>query len=93
MEKCRSVHVSGRVQGVGFRYHTRNKALEMGVKGFVMNLPDGSVYIEAEAEERILEEFILWCRKGPSMARIDTCKVAELDISGYPSFEVRRPLE
>ena len=93
MKKCCSIRVTGRVQGVGFRYHTRNKALELGIEGFVMNIPGGSVYMEAQAEEEILNEFVDWCRKGPTFARVDTCIITELAVSSYPAFEVRRPLE
>lgn len=47
MQKAAFIHVFGRVQGVGFRYYTNMKALELHIKGFVENKPDGSVYIEA----------------------------------------------
>jgi len=93
MEKCVAIKVSGRVQGVGFRYHTRNVALELGVRGFVVNLPDGSVYIEALAEETILDTFIQWCRTGPRHALVEECLITGLDVQGYSSFEVKRPFE
>lgn len=63
--------IYGAVQGVGFRDAAYWKARRLGVAGFVMNEPDGSVYIEAEGETAHLEEFITWCRKGPSTARVD----------------------
>lgn len=62
--------VYGKVQGVGFRFYTQKEALELGLKGFVQNKPDGSVYIEAEGESDKLERFILWCEEGPSWARV-----------------------
>src|SRR5258706_2006965 len=70
MNKHISINVTGKVQGVFFRASAREKAEELGVKGFVRNEPDGSVYIEAEAEEIILEQFLDWCREGPPRARI-----------------------
>lgn len=71
-EKTR-VHliISGRVQGVFYRDSTRAKALELGVLGWVRNLPDGSVEAVAEAEPDILEQFLAWCHQGPRAARVD----------------------
>jgi len=58
MIKKVNILVSGRVQGVFYRTSTRDKALELGINGWIMNKPDGSVYIEAEADESILDQFI-----------------------------------
>lgn len=63
--------IYGRVQGVGYRDAAYWKARKMGVGGFVMNEPDGSVYIEAEAEEATLNEFLIWCRHGPWTAKVE----------------------
>ena len=52
------ITISGKVQNVGFRFHTHKKAQQLGVKGFVKNLANGNVYIEAEAEEDNLDQFI-----------------------------------
>lgn len=71
--------VSGRVQGVYFRYFTQNKAKELGVCGSVRNLDDGRVEIIAEAETVILEDFILWCHKGPITARVDKVEMTDLE--------------
>lgn len=69
--------VTGRVQGVYFRYFTQNKAKELGVLGSVRNLDDGRVEIIAEAEAAVLEKFIRWCHKGPITARVDTVNIDE----------------
>ncbi|RLI89311.1 MAG: acylphosphatase, partial [Archaeoglobales archaeon] len=53
-----TAYISGVVQGVGFRYFTRKVARETGVRGYVMNLPDGRVLIVAEGGEEQLEKFI-----------------------------------
>ena len=71
--------VSGRVQGVYFRYFTQNKAKELGVLGSVKNLDDGRVEIIAEAEPAALNDFIRWCHKGPVTARVDSVEISELD--------------
>lgn len=67
---CAEVYVSGRVQGVGYRYFTERLAAEFGIRGWSMNLPDGRVMIEIEADSRSAERFIKELEKGPPMARV-----------------------
>ena len=62
--------VKGRVQGVGFRWFTRNAARELGVAGKVRNLPDGGVEIEAVAPQGVLEHFKERVLEGPPGARV-----------------------
>lgn len=59
------IHVSGYVQGVGFRWSTLRTAKNLGITGFVKNLPDGGVYIEAEGSGKQLKSFVDWCINGP----------------------------
>ena len=89
MPKSISIHITGRVQGVGFRYHTRNKAQEFNIKGFAKNEPDGSVYIEAEGEEPDLEQFMDWCRSGPRLARVDSFCTKPIPLKDYTGFAVK----
>jgi acylphosphatase len=89
MKKALQIRVKGRVQGVGFRYFTRTKAIEIGVNGFVKNLPDASVYIEAEGEEYALEMFSMWCRRGPSWAKVTHFETNPQPITGFDTFEIR----
>ncbi|MBF0101566.1 MAG: acylphosphatase [Desulfobacterales bacterium] len=84
-----NIRVSGIVQGVSFRYYTQKKADALKIKGFVMNKPDGSVYIEAEAEEDILEQFIEWCQHGPSAARVDHIEISPDTLKNFSSFDIR----
>jgi len=65
-----TMKIYGDVQGVGFRDAAYWTARKMHVAGFVMNEPDGTVYIEAEGEEATLHEFLAWCRKGPITAKV-----------------------
>jgi acylphosphatase len=59
------IHVTGRVQGVGFRWSASNTARSLGIKGFVKNQSDGSVYIEAEGTGEQLKAYTEWCKNGP----------------------------
>jgi acylphosphatase len=83
------ISIAGRVQGVGFRYSAVHKAQHTGIKGFVKNMYDGSVFIEAEGDESSLDHFLLWCHKGPSFARVDQVTTTEGTIKNYASFSVR----
>jgi acylphosphatase len=90
MKKHYKLIVSGRVQGVFYRASTKQKADELGIVGFVQNLADGTVYVEAEAEEHLLDELIQWCKHGPIAARVDHVDVREGLVMNYEGFEVRR---
>lgn len=70
-----TIKIYGEVQGVGFRDAAYWKARKLAVAGFVMNEPDGGVYIEAEGEEPALKEFLMWCEKGPVTARVSRLEV------------------
>jgi len=81
--------ISGRVQGVGFRYFTQEWALREGVTGWVRNLPDGRVeaHVEGEAESVTRVERAL--RSGPGGARVQTVTVDVEDVTGaYDTFSV-----
>ena len=68
--------ISGRVQGVGFRFFARETANEFGITGYVRNLPDGSLEVVAEGEEDVLKEFLEMLRDGPRSARITDIQVS-----------------
>lgn len=89
MKKACVIEVFGRVQGVGFRYYTVQKATELSINGFVKNKPDGSVYIEAEGEETQLSEFIDWCRLGPQWARVQEINHYDIPLMNYKGFNTR----
>lgn len=92
MTKIKSVQitVTGRVQNVGFRYATNEKAQELGIKGFVKNQLDGTVYIEAEADESTLDQFVLWCHNGPNWTKVYDVKVIIKPLVNFTKFEIRR---
>ena len=89
----RRVHiiVHGQVQGVNFRRHTAQKAKELGVHGYVRNLPDNAVEVVAEGNAEKVEELIAFCRRGPSMAVVTEVIVEEEKPKrDMQAFEVRR---
>lgn len=67
----RGLRITGRVQGVGFRWFTRKAADDLGVRGSVRNRPDGSVELHAEGAGSVLERFEGRLRRGPPGARVD----------------------
>lgn len=84
-----SIRIEGRVQGVGFRWSARLRAVQLRVTGFVRNEDDGSVYIEAEAPEEQLAAFVDWCRQGPRSACVEDVTVTDGAVRGFGEFEVR----
>ncbi|HEY0743137.1 MAG TPA: acylphosphatase [Chryseosolibacter sp.] len=90
MRKHYNITVAGRVQGVFFRASTKTSADHLNIHGFVKNLPDGTVYIEAEGEDENLKLFLEWCSQGPKAARVDSCEVHESEIKNFKHFEISR---
>jgi len=81
--------VSGKVQGVGFRYSALKKANELGIKGYIRNKSDGTVYIEIEGEPETLDFFIVWCKNGPSWAQVNDVYYEDIPLSNFVSFEIK----
>lgn len=65
------LQVHGRVQGVAYRWHLQQTALELGLTGWVRNQPDGSVRIVAEGPRPDLQALLAWALQGPPRARVD----------------------
>ena len=63
--------VSGKVQGVGFRYSTQKQAVKLALSGWVKNLPDFKVEVWAEGPIQQIEALYQWCLKGPTSARVE----------------------
>ena len=87
--KCVHLIVSGRVQGVFFRANTSKKANEMGLKGYVKNMPDGNVEVVAQGSEEKLGEFIDFLRKGPGIAKVTDIQMTHKQTENFNSFEIR----
>ena len=83
------VLVTGRVQGVYFRYSTREKARSLGLTGWVRNLPTGQVEAVFEGEDSKVNEMIDWCHRGPAGAKVDKVEVARSPAQGeFPQFKI-----
>ena len=89
MQKHISIRVTGKVQGVFFRASTRDVAIQFGLKGFVSNEADGSVYVEAEGNENVLKEFTEWCKKGPRLAHVDRLELRDGEWVGFTDFIIK----
>jgi acylphosphatase len=86
-----NIKVSGKVQGVFFRVYTQKKAEELGLTGFVQNEPDGSVYIEAEGEEILLNELTKWCYSGSPDSEVSSVIITEGMINNFAgTFYINR---
>ena len=82
--------VSGRVQGVNFRYHTRNVAQKLNLTGWVRNLLGGMVEVVAEGETKSVDKLVVYLRKGPMLSRVDDVDVKKKKYTGeFSEFEIR----
>ncbi|MCJ2165960.1 MULTISPECIES: acylphosphatase [unclassified Pseudodesulfovibrio] len=83
--------VHGKVQGVWFRGWTREVAFEIGIRGWVRNLPDGSVETLAQGKPDQLDQFETRLKQGPPLARVSGIDIKRTDVDALlPSFEIRR---
>jgi acylphosphatase len=76
------IEVIGKVQGVGFRYYILEHANMLGLTGYVKNLANGHVFIEAEGEPGSIEQLKHYCEQGPVRARVSSC-IYELNALRY----------
>lgn len=77
MKITRHLQISGRVQGVGFRFYMQRKARELSVTGWVRNRRDGSVEAMAQGAPEAVEAMIAWTRRGPASAAVSEVRIAE----------------
>jgi len=82
------VRIYGKVQGVWFRANTKEMADKLGIKGWVRNVPDGSVEAVFEGDDEAVEEIIKWCHHGPPLARVDRVEVSYEEPKGEKDFRI-----
>lgn len=83
-------YISGRVQGVSYRSSTKAKAEELGVAGWVKNLPGGRVEAVFEGESEDVEKIIEWCKKGPPAAQVANVEISKEEPERLDGFNVIR---
>ena len=92
-DDVRRIHAyaSGKVQRVYYRNSTQTEARRLGLVGWVQNLPDLRVELEAQGLADRVEALIAWLHEGPPAARVDDVAVSEREpLDGEADFEVRR---
>lgn len=90
LPSCFHVYISGRVQGVGYRYNTYRQARQLDVKGWVQNLKDGRVEAWFEGELESLQRMLKWCEGGPLSAKVEEVLAEAATASGFEDFKIRR---
>jgi acylphosphatase len=85
---AKHVVISGRVQGVGFRYSMADEAERLGVTGWVRNRRDGTVEAVVDGEADAVASLLDWARRGPPAARVTDVAISEIEGS-FERFEMR----
>lgn len=90
MTQTYSITVKGKVQGVYYRQSTKEKALELGITGYVKNQPDGSVKILASGTTEQLLQLVFWCKQGPARAEVASVDVETIAPHAFFGFSIER---
>ena len=89
MRKAVHVIVKGRVQGVFYRVSAREKALALGLEGWVRNIQEGRVEIKASGPEAAVADFLAWCQEGPKEALVTGLIIQEVSQGDLePGFKI-----
>ncbi len=84
------IKITGRVQGVGFRYFVQKRANEFNIKGWVKNMPGGSVVVMAQGDFNDMETFMDHLRIGPSLARVLKVEKNQMpELEDFSDFRIR----
>jgi len=77
--------ISGKVQGVFFRYNTKQKAISLGLKGYVKNT-ENKVEVLLQGDK--IKEMITWLKKGPKLSKVESVKIEKTRIEEYKDFKI-----
>jgi acylphosphatase len=84
------IKITGRVQGVAFRYYARSMASRLGVKGWIRNVINGDVEVMIEGNKESVTRMIEWCKEGPRMAYVEDLTVSWLPYTGeFLDFNIK----
>lgn len=86
MKMCMHCYVTGKVQGVWYRAHTKEKADALGITGFARNLADGRVEVIACGEKEQLDELFAWLKQGPPLAEVSDLSYEAMEWKEYSGF-------
>ena len=91
MISMKTIHiiVTGMVQGVGFRYFTQRQAQDLGLCGWVRNLPDGRVEAVAQGPDNDVGTLTALLRTGPTASDVTDLKVTEIEHEAFSMFDMR----
>ncbi|HSJ69577.1 MAG TPA: acylphosphatase [Anditalea sp.] len=90
MKVTKRIKVIGKVQGVFFRKSTKDKAMELDIKGWVRNEEDGAVLTEIEGHRHAVMAMEAWLKKGPANADVKNLIIQDGEEQGYTDFEIRK---
>lgn len=84
--------IAGQVQGVRFRWAAQSVAADLGLRGWVRNLRDGRVEVQAAGDGATINRLLAWCRQGPPGARVEDLAIDRLDPSAVAgnAFQIER---
>lgn len=83
------VNIKGRVQGVFFRAYTQEKAIDLGLKGYVKNMPDGSVEVLLQGRQEQIDQMLEWCWQGSPMSSVsDVVTIPADNAEDYAKFTI-----
>ena len=86
---CLRVLISGRVQGVGYRYSTKEQAIALNIVGWVRNLADGRVEATIQGVASSVDSMMKWFYKGPPAAKVTGIETEQQPIQAFETFEIR----
>lgn len=85
-----NITVKGKVQRVSYRFCTHAQAMKCNLTGYVKNLHNGDVYIEAEGEEENINKLIDWCYVGSPLSQVKEVNAVESELKNFETFEVKK---
>lgn len=87
-KSCLRCIITGRVQGVGYRANAQQQAIQLGIAGWIRNLPDGRVEALIYGEIPAIQTMQQWLSSGPLLARVNSIEVEEADYEGDGRFDI-----
>lgn len=84
------IKISGKVQGVFYRASAKKIAEQLQLTGYIKNMPNGDVFSVATGTDECLNQFINWCKKGPSAAKVQLVEFTPITYQSFEQFQIIR---